>query len=282
MDKITVYVIAYNEENRIEAVLKSLRYFEHVLVINKSSTDNTETIARSNGANVITVPYTNQDTKEMFDIIISEARKNKSEWVLAFVCSDICHVNLYSELNRAINGYAKDYDVVGVPFIIYSMGMTGKNTYYGGLKYKNLLVKTESMEYTDIIHKLYIKEGSKEIKMNIDNKSIAIYHFTHENIEMVMDRHFRYAQTVAQNRKKSGRSKERELRSCRNEVLRHTFDYFRKGIYKKKWDGMAQYFMLLMYYSMIYIYTYFDNLKEKEIVQQYSDMKMKLIKGEDV
>jgi len=59
---ITVVVPAYNEEKYIVKTLESVKNLEHdnfdieIVVINGSSTDNTEDLASKNGARVITVP----------------------------------------------------------------------------------------------------------------------------------------------------------------------------------------------------------------------------------
>lgn len=277
MEKITVYIPAYNEEKRIGKVIDSLKDFDAIVVLNKESTDGTLKIAESHGAKVVTIPYADRDTEEAYNMLMEAADEIGNAWILCFVCSDICHYGLYDEMSKAVNGYAKEYDCVGIPFKLYSMGMYGKHTYFGELQHKKLLIKKSSMQYTEVIHNLYVKPDAKSTNLKCKNKDVAIYHLTHENIPIIIERHMRYAKTVAKNKHESGRSKERELRSCTVQAIRHVKEYFFKGIFHKGWDGLAQFFMLMMYYSMIYLFTYFDETKTKEIEKKYTKLYEELV-----
>lgn len=281
MEKVGAYITAYNEEERIARIIKSVRKFDYVLVIDKSSTDRTKEIAENLGAKVITVPYTDNDPEYNFDVMKEELTKNGIQWGLNVVCSDICHKDLYQAIHVAINNYAKEYDNVNIPFIQYSMGLTGKNTFYNKSKTKPLLAKLASMQYDSAVHTFHMKSGAQSIDLKVKDKKVGIYHLTHENLDIIMERHTRYAKNIAKNRLKSGRTKERELRSCAVSAVRHVLDYIKLGVFKKKWDGLAQFFMLMMYYSMIYLFTYFDEEKSKEIMNRYKELGESLIGKDD-
>lgn len=281
MEKIAAYITAYNEEQRIERIIRSVSKFDYILVIDKSSTDHTREIAEKLGAHVVKVPYTDNDPEYNFNVMRSTLLENGIHWGLNVVCSDVCHSALYDAMSEAVNGYAKDYDSIYVPFIQYSMGLSGKNTFYNKSKTKPLLAKVESLRYCSSVHTFHLPPDAKLINLKVPDRKVAIYHFTHENLDIIMERHTRYAKNIAANRQKSGRSKERELRSCTVSVIRHVLDYFKLGVFKKKWDGLAQFFMLLMYYSMIYLFTYFDEDKTKEIMQQYKELAESLMSVDD-
>ena len=58
--KTLIIIPAYNEEKNIGAVLESIQQKVPeipILVVNDGSADNTESVARSHGANVISLPY---------------------------------------------------------------------------------------------------------------------------------------------------------------------------------------------------------------------------------
>lgn len=281
MEKVGAYITAYNEEERIARIIKSVRKFDYVLVIDKSSTDRTKEIAENLGAKVITVPYTDNDPEYNFDVMKEELTKNGIRWGLNVVCSDICHKDLYHAIHVAINSYAKECDNVNIPFIQYSMGITGKNTFYNKSKTKPLLAKLSSMQYDSSVHTFHMKPDAKSVDLKVKDKKVGIYHLTHENLDIIMERHTRYAKNIAKTRLNSGRTKERELRSCTVAAVRHALDYIKLGVFKKKWDGLAQFFMLMMYYSMIYLFTYFDEEKSKEIMNRYKELGESLIGKED-
>lgn len=281
MEKVGAYITAYNEEERIGRILKSVRKFDYVMVIDKSSTDRTKEIAEGLGATVITVPYTDNDPEYNFRVMKEEMAKNGIGWGLNVVCSDICHKELYQAIHVAINSYAKECDNVNIPFIQYSMGLTGKNTFFNKSKTKPLLAKLSSMQYDSSVHTFHMKQDAKSVDLKVKDKKVGIYHLTHENLDIIMERHTRYAKNIAKTRLNSGRTKERELRSCTVAAVRHALDYIKLGVFKKKWDGLAQFFMLMMYYSMIYLFTYFDEEKSKEIMNRYKELGESLIGKED-
>lgn len=281
MEKVGAYITAYNEEERIGRILKSVRKFDYVMVIDKSSTDRTKEIAEGLGATVITVPYTDNDPEYNFRVMKEEMAKNGIGWGLNVVCSDICHKELYQAIHVAINSYAKECDNVNIPFIQYSIGLTGKNTFFNKSKTKPLLAKLSSMQYDSSVHTFHMKQDAKSVDLKVKDKKVGIYHLTHENLDIIMERHTRYAKNIAKTRLNSGRTKERELRSCTVAAVRHALDYIKLGVFKKKWDGLAQFFMLMMYYSMIYLFTYFDEEKSKEIMNRYKELGESLIGKED-
>ena len=57
MNKISVYVIAYNEAEKLAATLQSVAWADEVLVIDSHSTDGTAAIAESFGATVVQVEF---------------------------------------------------------------------------------------------------------------------------------------------------------------------------------------------------------------------------------
>jgi glycosyltransferase involved in cell wall biosynthesis len=77
--KTLIIIPAYNEENNIGAVLETIQKKVPgipILVINDGSLDNTESVARSHGANVISLPYNSGYGVALQTGFIYAARKN--------------------------------------------------------------------------------------------------------------------------------------------------------------------------------------------------------------
>jgi len=55
--KLSVYIIAYNEAEKIEDALKSISFADEVVVVDSFSTDDTARIADARGARVIQIPF---------------------------------------------------------------------------------------------------------------------------------------------------------------------------------------------------------------------------------
>ena len=104
------------------------------------------------------------------------------------------------------------------------------------------------------------------------NRFIAIYHLTHENLDMVMERHLRYAKIEADADKKNGTRAEYLKRSWHS-ILRVIKNYIRLRTYKLGDEGKAQLAMLLMYRSANYLHLYFSEDKEKEIHDTYDKIR---------
>ena len=57
MPKISAYIIAFNEEEKIKSALKSVVWADEIIVADSFSTDKTAEIAEGFGARVIQVPF---------------------------------------------------------------------------------------------------------------------------------------------------------------------------------------------------------------------------------
>src|SRR3569832_2340875 len=57
MPKITAYIIAYNQAEKIEAAVSTVLWADEVLVVDSFSTDGTRARAEALGARVIDVPF---------------------------------------------------------------------------------------------------------------------------------------------------------------------------------------------------------------------------------
>jgi glycosyltransferase involved in cell wall biosynthesis len=57
MPQISVYILTYNEENKVGDAIKSALWADEVVVVDSNSTDSTVTIAETLGARVVNVPF---------------------------------------------------------------------------------------------------------------------------------------------------------------------------------------------------------------------------------
>lgn len=269
---VCVYILAYNEEKRISSVIEGLRQFDKIIVHDKSSTDKTAEIARTLGADVITTPYYNDTVPiEVHKIIKNYLINNHpNEWVLMLTSSDIVHYKLYDEIIKAIERNNNICNVIEIPMYRYSMGVVGKHTFYGDIEYKAILWKTNiyPIKVTKI-HESPLEEATK-YRMECEDKKIAIYHLTHPNLEMVMDRHWRYAIQYVEDSQREGKSRKQIMQYSVKECIRLVLRYFKEGIFKTKPEGLCQLMMLIMYNCMIYLNAFFDKDREKEIAKVYN------------
>lgn len=273
--KITAMVLTYNEEKRIGTVLGCLQMFDDIIVYDKSSTDKTCEIASEYGAKILHLPYYNDTPPdEICDTIRNAAlTMQDSEWIFSIVASDIIHCDLYDEMIQVISYEARDYDVIDIPIYRYSMGACGKESMFGELQYKPMLIKRDVFlkNKPQITHQEPFLEMDR-YKLQCKNRSVAVYHLTHENLNIVMERHWRYAIQYVEGMEKSGKNREAVMRYSWHEILRMIFSFFRHRSYRLKWTGGAQLMMLVMYNAMIYLNAYFDEEEEKKITRIYKEI----------
>lgn len=267
--KIAVIISSYNEEKRIGYLLDSVKMFDDIIVLDKSSQDNTANIVKSYNAKLYTIPYTDITTdKEYADVLNRALRETDCDWIIFLVCSDIVHPEFYQTVNQYISNH--DVDVVEVPFYRYSMGFTSKYSFYKDLHYKAILLKKSVyINDTDIHVMSKYSKDSKVGRMVESNPQIAVYHLTHENLELILERHLRYAKVEAT----CFATREEGLQKTWRELLRQVYLYFKLKTYKLGEKGKAQLCMLLLYRAAKYLNVYFSKEKEAEIKQIYDDIR---------
>lgn len=268
--KIAVIILAYNEEKRIEYLLESVKMFDDIIFLDKNSTDNTLNIARKYTSNIYTVPYTDITTDEGFTRVLNQAlEETECDWMLLLTCSDIVHPDFYQKASQYIKEH--DVDVVNIPMYRYSMGFISKYSFYQGLHYKDILLKKSVYQNDPDIHVMTKYNSDCKVgTMRDENHQIAVYHLTHENLELILERHLRYAKAESI----CFTSREEGLKKTWWELLRQVYYYFKMKTYKLGEKGKAQLCMLLLYRSARYLNVYFSKEKEAEIKAIYDDIRI--------
>ena len=83
--KLSVYVIAFNEAEKITNTIESVLWADEIVLVDSQSTDGTPEIAERLGARVVNVPFTG------FGPLRKEAIKACShEWILSIDADERC------------------------------------------------------------------------------------------------------------------------------------------------------------------------------------------------
>lgn len=108
MHKLSVYILAYNEAEKIAAAVESVAWADEVLVIDSGSTDETAAIAERLGARVVNIPFTG------FGALRNQAVAACShEWVFSLDADERCTPAARAEIERVLA--APDADAYFVP-----------------------------------------------------------------------------------------------------------------------------------------------------------------------
>ena len=120
MAKITFLCVVYNEESRIRNIVgHALKWADEILIVDKSSTDRTPSIAREMGARVETIPFSKQGHEDTVSIL----QMATHEWIWAFTSSEIPTNGLIEAGKQAITEHGDNTDVFFVPFVYFSFGI---------------------------------------------------------------------------------------------------------------------------------------------------------------
>jgi glycosyltransferase involved in cell wall biosynthesis len=103
--QISVFIIAYNEENIIGKCLEKLDFAAEIIVVDSGSTDKTVEICNKFGAKVIFNKFENYGIQKQFAL-----NQTSNDWVLSLDADEVLSNELISEiknldLNKEFSGY---------------------------------------------------------------------------------------------------------------------------------------------------------------------------------
>jgi glycosyltransferase involved in cell wall biosynthesis len=85
MQKISAYILTYNEAEKIEAAVSGVLWADEVVVVDSFSVDRTAEIARSLGARVVDVPF-----KGFGDLRNRAIEACQFEWIFSLDADERC------------------------------------------------------------------------------------------------------------------------------------------------------------------------------------------------
>jgi glycosyltransferase involved in cell wall biosynthesis len=169
-EKISVLIIAGNEEKNIKDCLESVKWADDIIVVDSESKDRTVAISESYTENVFINKWSGFSAQRKFAL-----SKVKNKWVLSIDADERVSSELTDEIinviknDEGINGYY-------IPRRNYFLDKI-INTCFWYPDYQMRLFKRESAEVVECkVHEGYIVKG-KTGKLKSD-----IIHFTHQSI----------------------------------------------------------------------------------------------------
>lgn len=207
VNKFTVAIPAFNEEQRIERVIKNyIKYTDDIIIIDKYSTDRTAEICNIYGVSILNYP-SGIDEKEQ---ILMINRLAKYDWVFYTTCSEIAPFSLLDIFCAVVESASKfDYRAAVFNRISYTNGIETHNQINYYREFRNGI-------FTRFINKnYYYPELSRihfEIPVNATSKQIYIVdpeifqiHLRNDDLTGIELKHIRYADIDAQSLFDSGR-----------------------------------------------------------------------------
>ena len=274
MKNITFVVFAYNEEKRIEHIIKNCIKYGKVLILDGGSTDKTREFSKKEGATFILRPNFESkiaESQEMYDFI----KKNvDTDWIFWNFCDNLMSNFLLGKLVEMSK--QKKIKYVILPLYTYLWGNT-----------KNPAEKARSprffmKDYIDFtnnhIHGMGKFLGSKEEVLTLPmREKYAIKHFSLYNLNKFIPSHLNYANIEAEERFMDG--KKFSILRMIISMIRYFINYYKNGYKNGKLGFMTalsySFFRFMMFFRL---YELENNLTLDKIEEEYIKEKDKIIK----
>jgi glycosyltransferase involved in cell wall biosynthesis len=184
MQKISAFILTFNEAAKIRAAVESVLWADEILVVDSGSTDATAEIAASLGARVVQIPF--QGFGDLRNRAVEACR---NEWIFSLDADERCTAEVRDEILGLIAGEPA-HDVYRVPRRNYMMGRWIRGSgWYPNFRQPQLF-RRGSMRYTlDPVH-----EGYEIVSAtSVGTLANAIWQFPFANLEEVIRKMNRYS-----------------------------------------------------------------------------------------
>jgi hypothetical protein len=150
MQKISAFVLAYNEAEKIKAAVETVLWADEIVVVDSHSTDGTPQIAESLGARVVQVPF--NGFGELRNRAVEACRY---DWIFSLDSDERCTEAVRDEVLALLAG-SPPHDVYQVPRRNYMMGRRIRGSgWYPNFRQPQLFRKG-AMRYTlEPVHEGY-------------------------------------------------------------------------------------------------------------------------------
>lgn len=184
MQKISVYIIAFNESGKIKDAITSVAWADEIIVADSYSTDDTAKIAESLGAKVVQIPFTG------FGALRNQAVAACShEWIFSLDADERCTPEVKAEILAIINN-PKALDVYQVPRKNIFLGRWIKHAWAYPNYRQPQLFRKNTLEYKpDSVHEGYILKATQPLGY-LQN---AIWQIPFQNLEQILEKANRYS-----------------------------------------------------------------------------------------
>ena len=247
---VTVFIEVFNEEARIESCLKSFAWADELIVFDKHSTDRTREIAQKYATEIILVPYT-QASENLVNNISS---RDSCEWVFFPTASSLIHPKLVDEIIKLTSDSDFNYDVIGMPYGMYSFGIRSENSPWSALR-KHTLIRRSALQLSSKLHQEISFTSEKIYQMPLMGHDEVLYHCTHRDPDAFFNQVIRYTKYEAEYDKSLGRNP--ALKRSFIDVLKAiAIVVLRRRAFLLGWDGIALSLAYIGYFSMKFVYVW--------------------------
>lgn len=196
MSEISVYILAYNEAEKISSAINSVLWADEVILADSHSQDETAAIASGMGARVIQI-----DFRGFGDLRNRAMAACRHDWIFSLDADERCTPEARDEILRTVRD-AKALDAYYIPRRNYFMGRWIKHSgFYPDYRQPQLFRKGALTFKNDPVH--------EEYRIISDNPpgylQQPIWQFPYKNLEEVVHKANKYSTLGADKLAKNGR-----------------------------------------------------------------------------
>ncbi len=159
MAKLSAYIIAYNEADKIVAAINSVLWADEVVVIDSHSTDNTVALAEGLGARVVQVEF-----KGFGDLRNQAMAACQHEWIFSLDSDERCTVEARDAILAITHQDKPEADAYMVPRKNYMMGRWIKHSGWYPNYRQPQLFRRDCISYDDSpVHEKYQVHSDKPL-----------------------------------------------------------------------------------------------------------------------
>ena len=181
--KISTYIIAYNEAEKIRDCINSVLWSDEIIVADSHSTDGTTEIAKELGTTVVHIEF-----KGYGDLRNKAISHCTGDWIFSLDSDERCTPEVRDEILSLIED--SPLDIYRVPRKNFFMGKwINHSGWYPNFRQPQLFKKGKMSYDSNLVHEGFINHSDKEIGVINNN----IWQFPFKNIEEVMHKANRYS-----------------------------------------------------------------------------------------
>ncbi|WP_342617695.1 glycosyltransferase family 2 protein [Rhodoferax sp. GW822-FHT02A01] len=189
MPLVSVYIIAFNEAEKVRATIESARWADEIIVVDSWSTDGTPEIATEMGARVVQVKFNG-----FGDLRNNAIAACSHEWIFSLDADERCTPEAAAEI-RALISSPDAADAYWTPRRNFFMGKWIKYSgWYPNYRQPQLFRKGKMHYDLKPVHEGYVLDSGKPI----GHMSNAIWQFPFKNMAEVMHKANRYSSLGAE------------------------------------------------------------------------------------
>ena len=183
--KITAVVFTFNRREIVETTLRSARFADHLVVVDKGSTDGTADIGRRYADEFHTAPWspTVESTKAEY------IPRVEAEWIL-MLDDDECLNGAAIEYIQAATNEGQ-FDVHYLPFRHYIIGRHDETAYYWP-EYRPALFRRGAMTFQPTVHGGTVRVSESHIYVKPET-GVSILHLSHAGSRNWIEKTNRYS-----------------------------------------------------------------------------------------